>query len=52
MTFADVAALALALAATSLGTSYAKPAIEVAATADGTGGKLRASLRDDGDLVL
>ncbi len=34
------------------GTSYGTPALKVAAKADGSGGKLLARLREDGDLVL
>ncbi len=45
MTFDDVAALALPLPGTTLGTSYGTPAVKV-------GGKLLARLREDGDLVL
>ena len=52
MTFDDVAALALALPGSSLGTSYGTAAVKVRAKTDGSGGKLLARLRDDGDLVL
>ncbi len=45
MTFDEVAATALALPGTALGTSYGTPAIKI-------GGKLLARLRDDGDMVL
>ena len=52
MTFDDVAALALPLPGVALGTSYGTPALKVAPKVDGSGGKLLARLREDGDLVL
>lgn len=52
MTFDDVAALALPLPGVALGTSYGTAAIKVAPKADGSGGKLLARLREDGNLVL
>ncbi len=52
MTFDDVAAFALTLPGTALGTSYGTPAVKIGARADGRGGTLLLRLRDDGDLVL
>ena len=52
MTFDEVAALAMGLPGVALGTSYGTPAIKVGPKADGSGGKLLARLREDGDLVL